>query len=101
MAIGVALVLAVGVSLTACPGPGPAASPLDKAAALCVSHRTAKLLACTDIYSTRPEIDACKAVVMASLDCTKDAGADAAPEAAAPSPVLVAPAVHIEAGADQ
>lgn len=68
MALGVAILAA------ACGNGQPAAQPLDKAAALCVSHRTAKLLACDDIYNTRPEIDACKAVVKASIDCTKDAG---------------------------
>ena len=76
MAIGLAILFA------ACGNGQPAAQPLDKAAALCISHRTAKELACVDIYATRPDIDACRAKVRAEQDCTLDAGsgdADSAP----------------------
>lgn len=95
MALGVCIVAASAFSLTACPTPGPVAP--DTAAALCISHRTAKQLACVDIYATKPEIDACRAKVRAELDCTADAGLDAADAA----PLLIAPAVTLDAGADK
>jgi hypothetical protein len=56
----------------------PAPNDVTKAAAECISHRTAKQLECVDLFSTKDSIDACRAKVEADIDCTNpDGGSDA------------------------
>lgn len=63
------VVASMPFALGAC-GPGGQVPPeLAKAAAVCISHRTAKQLECVDLYSTRAEIDACRATVERTIDC--------------------------------
>ena len=59
----------VGPFLACSPASGPGADTAVPAAS-CLVRRTAKQLECVDLYSTKAEIDACRAKVMATLDCT-------------------------------
>lgn len=44
-------------------------TPETIAGAACVSHRMASELGCVDQFSTRAEIDACRAEVKSRIDC--------------------------------
>lgn len=62
------------VLLAACSPATP--TPVTLAGAECVSHRTALQLACVDTYHDKAAIDACRAAVVAKIDCVADAGGE-------------------------
>lgn len=59
--------LAALLLLAACGSTQPTATTI--AGAACVSHRMASELGCVDQFSTRAEIDACRAEVKSRIDC--------------------------------
>ncbi len=58
----------VGPFLACSPSATPQAGAVP--AASCLVRRTTRQLECVDLYSTKAEIDACRAKVVAALDCT-------------------------------